>query len=89
MPLTLAWAITIHKAQGMTMNQVTINLGQKEFSSGLTFIALSCARSFYRLQVLSFDLDCYKQIRSGKYVEARHEEFCHLHQIAVATAASS
>jgi ATP-dependent DNA helicase PIF1 len=41
MPLTLAWAITIHKAQGMTMDWVMIDLEQKEFSSGLTFIALS------------------------------------------------
>jgi ATP-dependent exoDNAse (exonuclease V) alpha subunit len=89
MPLTLAWAITIHKAQGMMMDQVTIDLGQKEFSSGLTFVALSCARSFYGLRVLPFDLDRYKQIRSGKYVEARREEFRRLRQIAVVTAASS
>ena len=58
----------------MMMDQVTIDLGQKEFSSGLTFVALSCVRSFYGLQVLPFDLDHYKQIRSGKYIEARHEE---------------
>ena len=43
MPLMLAWAITIHKAQGMTMDQVTIDLRQKEFSSGLTFVMLSRA----------------------------------------------
>ena len=41
MPLTLAWAITIHKAQGMTMDWVTIDLRQKEFLSSLTFVMLS------------------------------------------------
>ena len=89
MPLTLAWAITIHKAQGMTMDRVTIDLGQKEFSSGLTFVALSRARTFYGLRVFPFDLDRYTQIKNGKYVDARREEFRRLRGIAAATAASS
>ena len=88
-PLTLAWAITIHKAQGMTIERVTIDLGHKEFASGLTFIALSRAKSFYGLRIRPFDLDCYQSIGNGKHVEARREEFCRLHRIAAATAASS
>ena len=37
--LKLAWAVTIHKAQGLTLNQAVVSLGNKEFSAGLTFIA--------------------------------------------------
>ena len=44
LPLKLAWAVTIHKAQGMTLNRVVIDVGKKEFSSGLTFVACSRVR---------------------------------------------
>ena len=40
-PLKLAWAITIHKAQGLTLDKVVIDIGKKEFSAGLTFVACS------------------------------------------------
>ena len=44
LPLKLAWAVTIHKAQGMTLDRVVIDVGKKEFSSGLTFMACSRVR---------------------------------------------
>ena len=43
-PLKLAWAITIHKAQGLTLDKVVIDVGKKEFSAGLTFVACSRVR---------------------------------------------
>ena len=44
LPLKLAWAVTIHKAQGLTLNKVVIDTGKKEFSAGLTFVAISRVR---------------------------------------------
>ena len=44
LPLKLAWAVTIHKAQGLTLNKVVIDVGKREFSSGLTFVACSRVR---------------------------------------------
>ena len=41
MPLKLAWAITIHKSQGKTFEQVVIDLGWGSFTHGQTYVALS------------------------------------------------
>ena len=39
LPLELAWAVTIHKAQGLTLDKVVVDFGRKEFSAGLNFMA--------------------------------------------------
>jgi len=41
LPLCLAWAVTVHKSQGLTIPKMCLALGRREFSSGLTFMALS------------------------------------------------
>ena len=44
LPLKLAWAVTIHKSQGLTLDKVVIDVGKREFSTGLTFVACSRVR---------------------------------------------
>lgn len=44
-PLRLAWAVTVHKSQGMTFDKVVIDLGQGAFSHGQTYVALSRCRT--------------------------------------------
>ncbi len=41
MPLKLAWAITIHKSQGKSFDNVVIDLGWGSFAHGQTYVALS------------------------------------------------
>ncbi|MDC0367954.1 AAA family ATPase [Gammaproteobacteria bacterium] len=40
-PLKLGWAVTIHKAQGLTLESCSIDLGQGAFATGQTYVALS------------------------------------------------
>ena len=54
-PLTLSYAMTVHKSQGQTFDRCYINLGlEKDFANGLTFVALSRVKKFDQLVVRSF-----------------------------------
>lgn len=48
-PLTLAWAVTIHKAQGLTLDQVHIDLGTGTFDTGQFYVAISRCKTFQGL----------------------------------------
>lgn len=44
-PFQLAWAVTIHKAQGLTLDNIYLDLGRGCFAPGQTYVALSRLRS--------------------------------------------
>jgi len=51
-PITLAWAITIHKSQGKTFNHVILDIGRGAFSPGQVYVALSRCTSYEGLVLL-------------------------------------
>lgn len=54
LPLILAWAMSIHKAQGQSIERLRINL-QKTFEKGQVYVALSRATSKESLEIYNFD----------------------------------
>ena len=54
-PLMYAWAVTIHKAQGASLDCAEIDIGNDVFEAGQTYVALSRLRSMEGLFLTSFD----------------------------------
>ncbi|MEI6352619.1 MAG: AAA family ATPase [Candidatus Nomurabacteria bacterium] len=55
-PLRYAWAITIHKSQGMTLDAAEIDLA-KAFGSGMGYVALSRVRKLENIKLLGIHPD--------------------------------
>ena len=53
-PLTLGWALTIHKCQGMTLDSLRIDIGNGAFAAGQTYVALSRCKT---LEGISLDAE--------------------------------
>jgi hypothetical protein len=63
-PLALAWALTVHKAQGATIDYLCVDL-EGAFADGQAYVAISRACSIEGLQLLNFST---KYVRSSALV---------------------
>ena len=60
-PLTLAWAVTIHKCQGLTLTQIVVDMKNgKKFNKGQAYVAFSRVKSIDGLYLLNFDSSAIK-----------------------------
>jgi ATP-dependent exoDNAse (exonuclease V) alpha subunit len=75
-PLMLAWAVTIHKSQGKTLDHVCLDLGSGAFDYGQVYVALSRCRSLNDIYLVKpireTDIKCDPVIR--RFYEALNSQ---------------
>ena len=71
-PLRLAWAITVHKSQGMSLDLTEIDLS-KSFEYGMGYVALSRVRSLEGLSLIGFN---QKALQVDPKVTQLDKDFC-------------
>ena len=77
LPLNYGWALSVHKAQGMSLDRVQMSLG-RVFECGQAYVALSRARSLEGLSLIDIDLS---KVRA-------HPKVLEFHKKAIRAAAS-
>ncbi|KAF3918126.1 hypothetical protein ABW21_db0209777 [Orbilia brochopaga] len=85
LPLILAWALSIHKAQGQTLDRVKVDLN-KVFEKGQAYVALSRATTQEGLQILNFDA---KKVMAHDKVRAFYRSLQSAEDAAAASAAAN
>ena len=60
-PLTLAWATTIHKVQGLTLDEIVVDMKGGHFSPGQAYVACSRVKNIQGLHILNFNLAAIKK----------------------------
>jgi ATP-dependent DNA helicase PIF1 len=74
-PLILAWALTIHKAQGATLDIAEIDVGNNVFECGQTYVALSRVKSLEGLYLTAFN---YQKVYTNKKVKEYYNDNMYL-----------
>jgi ATP-dependent DNA helicase PIF1 len=71
-PLCLAWALTIHKIQGATLDMAEMDIGRSIFADGQSYVALSRVKTLDGLYLSEFNPT---KIRANPIVTAFYSEF--------------
>ena len=75
-PLTVSYALSVHKAQGMSLDRVVLNLGHKEHSPGLCYVAVSRARRLQGVMLQeTVDLSRLQRIGGGPVHRQRQADY--------------
>jgi ATP-dependent exoDNAse (exonuclease V) alpha subunit len=82
-PLSMSWALTIHKSQGLTLQKTTIDIGSTE-RQGLTFTVISRVKSLENLRIEPpFSFERYSRMKNNPYTIIRKKEESRLQQLSL------
>jgi len=73
-PIILAWAITVHKSQGLTLKRAIIDLGEKEYAAGLSFVAISRVCTLENVIFRPFTFERLQRVKKCKRLQERMSE---------------
>jgi ATP-dependent exoDNAse (exonuclease V) alpha subunit len=57
--LAVAFALTVHKTQGLTLDKITVSLDSGMFAPGHAYTAMSRARAWHDVDISSLDLEAF------------------------------
>jgi len=72
LPLTLSWAMSIHKSQGSTIDLLEVDLGDSIFACGQAYVALSRAKNSDTVRITTFNP---RSVKVSKSVIAFYDKY--------------
>ncbi|XP_028413537.1 ATP-dependent DNA helicase PIF1-like [Dendronephthya gigantea] len=89
LPLRLAWALTIHKSQGLTLPKAWIDIGKSEKTAGVSYVAISRVRSLSSCVIEPMTFERLTSLKSSASLQYRLEEEYRLDHLAQTTNSSA
>lgn len=82
LPLKLSWAITIQKSKGLTLEKAWINIGSRERTAGMTYVAISRVKTLDSCLIEPMSFERLKAIKNASNFQFRFQEEERLSRLA-------
>ncbi len=89
LPLRPAWAVTIHKSQGLTLPKAWIDIGKSERTAGVSYVAISGVKILASFVIEPMTYEQLTSLKSSANLQYRLEEENRLDQLAQTTNSSA
>ena len=89
LPLKLAWSLTIHKSQGLTLSKAFINIGKSEKIPGISYVAISRVKSLSSCVIEPMTFERLTALKSSQNLQYRLQEEARLDSLAQQTLSNS
>ena len=85
LPLRLAWALTIHKSQGLTLPKAWIDISKSEKTAGISYVAISRVKSLASCVIQPMSYQRLTSLKSSANLQYKLEEENRLDYLANTT----
>ena len=88
LPLRLAWALAIHKSQGLALPKARIDIGKSKRTAGVSYVAISRVKSLESCVIEPMTYERLTSLKSSANLQYRLEEENRLDQLGQATSSA-